>query len=975
MIFQHRTLTLASKPSNTTSYTTSWLAQLFANHTDYLAFNAHNDRIVLQGEKHIPYLSIVSDIRVEQGVFWNSLAVHLVDGQKILLGGISKKHAKTLQASLNQAIQYHIVAFYQRLTSDIEQAYLHAQSIFQAKRYIRYPVAQQWLKTHQHLAQGLKRQGAANYVEPSALTMLQAIQPMLNHGYAYIEQWNEAYVQQQLTEFQVFFDQVESNPLTDKQRRACVIDEQHNLVLAGAGTGKTSTMIGRAGYLLQSEIAHPQEILMLAFARKAADEMEERIQTKLGVNVLTVKTFHSLGKHIISQVEGVVPAISKMAEDEHLRARFVDAQIQQLLNDEQYKSRLVTYFLRFSYPYKSAFGFKSLGEYNQYILDNELRTLQGELVKSYEECEIANFLYRQGVRYQYEANYQINTSGPDYKAYQPDFFLPDYGIYIEHFAVNEHNQTPPFIDQKSYLEGMTWKRSLHEKHQTQLIETYSYQKHQGILTQSLSEQLQQAGVSFKPLANNELLKQLNQLGQVSAFAQLLAQVLALFKSAYLNIKDMVTLAGQHEDKERMQAAAFLFEPILELYQQQLRDTQTIDFEDMIGLAIRYVESGQYQSPYRYLLVDEFQDISASRARLVEALLNQQADNSLFCVGDDWQSIYRFTGSDVTITKEFTKHFGYTATSILDKTFRFNNKIGEFSSKFVMRNRTQIEKQMHSQHQVGQPAISLIKTNQDSVGLNAALSAIHVKSQNKTVSVLILARNSFKRPDLTAYKNQYPNLQLQFMTVHASKGKEADYVIILGLDKGKHGFPSEKVTPPLLDLLLPKAEAFAYAEERRLFYVAVTRARHHVYLISDAAKASDFIRELIHDEYEMHRDEFHGTGFQDKIADKPCSQCQTGFMLTKDNQYGSFFACNQYPLCAHTEPACQWCGGELKEQGRLKVCTSKRCDYIEPICPACGGSMRLRKGPYGEFWACSNYRKGSEISCEHKEKQIDLSAHL
>jgi len=197
------------------------------------------------------------------------------------------------------------------------------------------------------------------------------------------------------------------------------------------------------------------------------------------------------------------------------------------------------------------------------------------------------------------------------------------------------------------------------------------------------------------------------------------------------------------------------------------------------------------------------------------------------------------------------------------------------------------------------------------------------------------------------------------------------VIILGLDKGKHGFPAEKATPALLDLLLPKAEDFAYAEERRLFYVALTRARHHVYLISDATKASDFIRELIHDEYEMHSAPFHGAGFQDKVADKSCSHCQTGFMLAKDSQYGSFFGCNQYPLCTHTESACQWCGGELKERGHFKVCVSKRCDYIEPICPRCGGSMRLRKGPYGEFWACSNYRKGSDFSCEHKEKQIDL----
>ncbi|NOQ16701.1 MAG: AAA family ATPase, partial [Methyloprofundus sp.] len=305
----------------------------------------------------------------------------------------------------------------------MQRADQQAQLLFHNNRYIRYPQAQQWLSANQHLVARLKRKDIQQYIDADVCTALQKIQPILQQGHQYIAQLNAQYVQQQLAEFQTFFDQIESNPLTENQRRACVIDEQNNLVLAGAGTGKTSTMIGRAGYLLTANITQPDKILLLAYAKKAADEMEERIQAKLGIDTLSVKTFHSLGKHIISQVEGVVPAINKMAEDGRLRAQFVDVQVQRLLQDEQYKSRLVTYFVRFLYPYQSAFNFKSLGAYNQYILENEIRTLQGELVKSYEEFEIANFLYRQGVRYQYEANYQINTSGPDYRAYQPDFFL------------------------------------------------------------------------------------------------------------------------------------------------------------------------------------------------------------------------------------------------------------------------------------------------------------------------------------------------------------------------------------------------------------------------------------------------------------------------------------------------------------------------------------------------------------------------
>jgi len=965
---------LRTKSIKPLGYRISWLASLFASNSGYKSLSLADDGIVLAGgesaQTRVPYLTISLGITVEQGYFWDVLVIPLESGDSLRFSGVAKKQSKPLQIALAQHCHTAIKTFYQRSVPDLQQAYQQAGILFSGQRYIREAVARQWFTNYQHLANGINRQDIHLFLPPETRQYLKTLQPLLTQGHGYIDKRNKAYVRQQLATFQLFFDQVESNPLTANQRKACIIDEQHNLVLAGAGTGKTSTMIGRAGYLIKAGLAPPEKILMLAFARKAAEEMDGRIQTQLGINNLTAKTFHSLGKHIITQVEGVVPAINKMAEDERLRTHFVDEQIQRLLEDELYKSRLVTYFLRFSYPYKSAFKFKSLGEYNNYILENELRTLQAELVKSYEECEIANCLFRQGIVYEYEANYQVNTAGPDYRAYQPDFYLPEYGIYIEHFAVNENNKTPPFIDKKSYLAGMEWKRALHLKHKTHLIETYSYLKHQGILTKSLEDKLLQAGVKFKPLANNELLKKLNQLGRVSEFSLLLAQVLTLFKAACLNLKSLVSLAKQHEDHERMQAAAFLFEPIYEVYQQHLRDTNTIDFEDMIGRAIEYVENGRYQSPYRYLLVDEFQDISASRARLIKALLAQNSECSLFCVGDDWQSIYRFTGSDVNITKDFEAHFGCTATSILDKTFRFNNKIGGVASRFVMQNSTQIAKKIQSHTLVEHAAVSLIRTPQDQVGLNAALSAINVKT-GVSASVLILARFNFRKPDLSILTRQYPKLKLQFMSVHASKGKEADYVIILGLEKGKQGFPSEKTTHPLVNLLLPKAEAFAHAEERRLFYVALTRAKQHVYLVSDANKASDFVRELIDKKYEVLCDEFTGDKFQEKLADVVCSQCKTGYMLPKDSQYGSFLGCSQYPLCNHTQAACQWCGNGLKEKGRFRVCENKRCYYVEPVCPKCNGKMISRNGPSGQFWGCSHYRKNAGFSCSHTEKFIDL----
>ncbi|WP_446811563.1 UvrD-helicase domain-containing protein [Methylomonas sp. 2BW1-5-20] len=963
-------------PNHLPRYQLSQWAKWFANDRFFHAFALDQETLVLTDKfqkKHQHHvLSIQPTIGIESGWFWDTLLISQIDGQTLRFGGVGKKQSALLQVSMKHHVSQRIQRFYQEFAPALIQAAQEAILIFSGQRYIRRAMAAHWFRRHAALAAGLKRPDGLQYLPGALHQDYQHVRPLIDNTDEQITRFNQAFIDQQAQLFSDFFDQVETNPLTEAQRKACIIDEQHNLVLAGAGTGKTSTMIGRAGYLIKAGLANPEQILMLAYARKAADEMGERIQSKLGIQNLTVKTFHGLGLDIISQVEGTRPVIDKMAEDDTLRAAFVDSQIQSLLDDERYRSRLLTYFLRFAYPYKSQFNFKSLGAYNAYILENDIRTLQGELVKSYEECEIANFLYRQGITYQYEANYQVNTSGPDYRVYQPDFFLPAYGIYIEHFAVNELNQTPPFIDQTTYLAGMTWKRALHAKYQTPLIETYSYLKQQGRLTEVLSEKLLAAGVQFKPLPQNELLDQLNQLGRVSEFSKLMVQILSLFKAAYLSIKQLVEKADKHEDQERMRAAAHLFEPIYQAYQQQLRDNATIDFDDMIGRAIDYVESGRFSSPYRYLLVDEFQDISASRARLLKALMAQQAEASLFGVGDDWQSIYRFTGSDVALTKHFQAHFGDTATSVLDQTFRFNNKIGEVASRFVIQNPSQIDKQIRSLRLVEQSAVSLIKTEQDLTGIHAALDVIAGKAK-PTASVLMLARFNFKRPDIAALKRRYQQLSLQFMTVHASKGKEADYVIVFGLEKGEHGFPSEKATHPLLELLLPKAEAFAHAEERRLFYVALTRARHHVYLVTNGLNPSPFIRELVDGDYAVSIDEFTGPGFQEQIADIPCPACKTGWMVPRDSQYGSFFGCNQYPLCNHTERACQWCGGGLKNQGRFRVCENRRCDFVEPICPRCQGAMVLRKGPHGQFWGCSHYRKNAAFSCSHTEQFIDLQA--
>ncbi|MFZ4701310.1 MAG: topoisomerase DNA-binding C4 zinc finger domain-containing protein, partial [Candidatus Methylumidiphilus sp.] len=223
---------------------------------------------------------------------------------------------------------------------------------------------------------------------------------------------------------------------------------------------------------------------------------------------------------------------------------------------------------------------------------------------------------------------------------------------------------------------------------------------------------------------------------------------------------------------------------------------------------------------------------------------------------------------------------------------------------------------------------------------------------------------------------FPNFDINNITVHAAKGKEADYVIILGMEKGKFGFPSEMESDALLEFLLPENEPFMFAEERRLFYVALTRARHRVYLVYNPLMTSKFIKELIKgEEYPICTDEFDETMLDSAIEDVLCPVCKEGSLIPKTNRKnGSLFVgCNNYPYCKYTERPCPRCNGLMQRQGRFKVCTDNNCKEMQPICPKCGAVMVQRQSHYGPFWGCINYRRNSDFVCNHTENRIEFPA--
>ena len=788
------------------------------------------------------------------------------------------------------------------------------------------------------------------------IRMLERIRNFVKDSDAVRARANEVFVEKELSRSRAFFDRVEARPLTDEQRRAVVVDEDRNLVVASAGSGKTSVMVAKAGWLVRRGYRRPSELLLLAFARDARNELQQRICGRLGdemANSVTVRTFHSLGMSIIGEAEGRRPALARVAEDHRALLHLLKGIVDGLLADRDVSAKLLDWFEGKFAPYRSEQECRNWGEYWEYIRRYNIRSLKGEKVKSFEECEIANYLYLHGVPYEYEAAYEHDTATPEKRQYRPDFHLPREGIYIEHFGLDAAGRTARFVKRKKYLEDIEWKRQLHERHGTVLIETFSHEHASGRLLRNLARKLSTHGVSLSPIPRDEVFAVLEQQGRIDPFMRLLATFLHHFKGGQLSFREVERRARRFGDRPRAEAFLAVFRPIFERYQETLSDRGEIDFHDMIGRATEHVEAGRFRSPFSYILVDEFQDISPGRARLLQALLHQLPAAQLFAVGDDWQAIYRFGGSDIAVMREFSEHFGSSERIDLQTTFRCSQPIASVATRFVLANPAQIRKEVRSTRQETGPCVHVgLAGVQDRSLLSEALDTIaeDAARHEGASSVLLLGRYRHMRPgNLSGLARQHPRLRLSFMTVHGSKGLQADYVVVLGLCTGKRGFPTEIADDPLLDLVLSAPEKHPNAEERRLFYVALTRARYRVFVLADGGPPSPFVLELINGDYDV--------AVFGRLPEKetPCPGCVRGHLVQRENKRskGTFYGCSNWPYCEHRQPPCPVCGKGLpvRADGGFRC---RDCGQLIDACPNCGGLLQPRIGRFGRFFGCSNY---------------------
>ena len=505
---------------------------------------------------------------------------------------------------------------------------------------------------------------------------------------------NKKHLAKQKSKLRAFFDTVEASPLTAEQADACICMDDAVQIVAAAGSGKTSTMVAKTGYVLHEKLAAPDEILLLAFNKKAAGELRERVRKRLAdfesAQRVTVSTFHAFGMSVLAEVNGVKPAVARWVGSPAQEKEMIVAIVDDL------RSRDPSFGVDWDI-FRAIYG-RSVGRIEEVTQPREnghgdIRTAGGEWVKSEEERLISDWLFFHGVQYVYERNYEHDTRTKTYQQYRPDFFYPDANLYHEHFALDREGKPPPHFD-GDYVAGVAWKRMCHIKHDTDLLETTSHSLRRGRGLDDLATALRARGVTpifdaSRPTKGPRPLEALELAGLIRAFQQ-------HAKGSDLSVGTLMRQleAENSSDPHVARALRFLalYERIAAEWERRLEKAGCIDFDDMLIQAASLIEEGRFDSRYTFIFADEFQDSSRARVRLLKALLDRTQQHGHLCVvGDDWQSINRFAGADLSVMTEFARTFPHSSQLKLATTFRCPEAICEASSAFISANPRQLEK--------------------------------------------------------------------------------------------------------------------------------------------------------------------------------------------------------------------------------------------------------------------------------------------
>lgn len=803
--------------------------------------------------------------------------------------------------------------------------------------------------------------------------------------YEKVDRFNNEFVDRKMIEYKEYFDNMlyavdPKVKLDEEQRRAVITDEDYCLLIAGAGAGKTTTMAAKVKYLVEKQGVKPQDIIVISFTNKAIDELKDRVNNKLGIPV-NICTFHKFGYDILRKSVEIPPTVnfkSYMIVFEFLEKTVFN-------NPALLKTLVLFLGYYFDLP-DDIFKFKTLNEYNEYkagktfetiksrlgefikkIIDTrsrKVRTITGEFLRSIQEVQIANFLYLNSIDYEYEKPYKYQI--PDArKKYTPDFFISqgENECYIEHFGVTENYQSQLYNKKEldKYVYNITRKRSLHKQYHTELIQTYSEYNDGRPLVEHLKEELEKRGFTLVQRELVEVYRKLTETSKDRFVMKFIMFVIEFIEKYKTNGYDDGGFAFLRSRTDNVRTLMFLeiAEEVYRFYQDRLRKNNQIDFSDMINDAekmLKEMQGMQSKPSYKYIIIDEFQDIARQRFNLTKALVDVSGAK-VIAVGDDWQSIFAFAGSDITLFQRFLELMGDGKEMQITHTYRNSQQLIDIAGNFIQKNPKQIKKRLISPKSLENPVIALSFDDKQDYRKNwvgAIENAINriVSEYGEKSSILLIGRYNYDldwiartgpfvvlKNDRVRYK-KHPGLNITYLTAHSSKGLGFDNVILINMNDSKYGFPSQLEDDPIMKLVIHKDNYIEFAEERRLFYVALTRTKNRVYMITPMNKPSRFVVELVRD-YNISHDDKLNLGDIKSTMPK-CPICGMPMKFENNKNYG-------VPLyiCLNDPEICDFMTNDKSYPHDIFKC---------PMCE--DGYMIVKPGKAeGErFYGCTNYSR-------------------
>lgn len=803
---------------------------------------------------------------------------------------------------------------------------------------------------------------------------------------------NTTYVNRILERDKEYFDNIlkEIDPniqLDEEQRRAVITDDDYCLLVAGAGAGKTTTMAAKVKYLVEKKHIDPSEIIVISYTNKAINELRDRINKGLGIPA-KICTFHAFAYNIVKQFSEEPPEINFSSQqiifDMLEKAIFHNKQLMRnlvlflgyyfdLSEDVFQFSDLNQYHL-----YKAAQDFETLksglGEYIKKVEQQrtkKTRTITGEYLRSMQEVQIANFLYLNGMDYEYERVYPFGSLSRN-KKYTPDFYISqgEHSAWLEHYALSESGYNSLFTSQQrqKYLHAISDKRRLHKENKTTLLETWSVYKDRRLLLDHLKEILEKEGFVLKPRNLEEVYKKIVETGKDKYIYKLIVFMMKFIEQYKTTGYDEGGFSILREKTDNPRTLLFLdiAEQVYHHYQSVLKQRNQIDFADMINDAHFYLQEIERQNislPYKYIIIDEFQDIARQRFNLTKRL-SQITQAKVVAVGDDWQSIYAFSGSDITLFTRFLELMGAGTELKITHTYRNSQELIDIAGGFVQKNSTQIHKQLISPKHLENPVV--LKVFDDSAKpmeqLATAIETIIgeiLAEYGERSSILLIGRYNYdmyklyrtnrfsELPGDFVKSEKYPNAKITFMTAHSSKGLGYDNVILINMFEGKFGFPCQIEDDPIIKLVTYEDNSMPFAEERRLFYVAMTRTKNRVYIATPQTRPSRFLVELIKD-FNIPHDENLNMQVVD-LFNLRCPICGLPLKYEFNKNYGL----NLW-ICTNDAELCDFMTNDKVHMHDIVKCPKCTDGYLIV-------KKNLKNGDV--FYGCTNYTN-EKIKCKY-----------